>query len=51
MFEIQVRGESGQWFRLDEPYKRCAVAIDEAIVLANRYDLHGNIQVVPVEGS
>jgi hypothetical protein len=52
VFQIQVRSEAdaNTWHPLDAPYRRLGVAVDEAIALADRYSLHGHIQVVPVEG-
>lgn len=50
MYEIQVESESGNWFRVDEPYKFVHVAITDANQLATRYGAHGHIRVVPVEG-
>jgi hypothetical protein len=48
VFEIQIRGESGEWFRVDYPYKYDYVAIADADRLAVQYGAHGNIRVVPV---
>ncbi len=52
MFQIQVRSEvdANTWHPLDSPYLRLGVAVAEAMALADRYSLHGHIQVVPVEG-
>ena len=50
MFEIQVRGASGEWYRVDDPYRYDFVAIADAHRLATRYGAHGHIRVVPVEG-
>jgi hypothetical protein len=51
MFEIQIHGESGEWYRIDDPYRHRAVAVDDAIVLEDRYHLHGHLRVVPVEAA